>query len=138
MAHKMMTGQTLMPFGVPVVSVEHRGELLRLVADDWRDSAACTSPNASVRDSRGVDPFYPADPDTLTDVARSICGRCPVQVSCLAVVLISNEDQGIWGGTTPLVRDRICMDLADGAPVSVVLAGVNAALTADSGAGVAA
>ncbi|HEY1920487.1 MAG TPA: WhiB family transcriptional regulator [Streptosporangiaceae bacterium] len=32
--------------------------------------------------------------------AKAVCGRCPVQATCLSYALTTGQDDGIWGGTT--------------------------------------
>ena len=55
---------------------------------------------------RGEDPelFFPiaAAGPALAQVhsAKVVCGRCPVQPSCLSYALVTGQADGIWGGTT--------------------------------------
>jgi WhiB family redox-sensing transcriptional regulator len=64
----------------------------------WRLHAAC----------RGLDPeiFYPAS-DEEADVAKVVCGGCPVRQACLEHALGSRERDGVWGGATEKERRRI-------------------------------
>ena len=34
------------------------------------------------------------------DRAKEVCGECPVKVDCLDYALETNQDSGIWGGTS--------------------------------------
>ena len=38
-----------------------------------------------------------------TEIARSICGTCPVKEQCLRIAL-KYEEEGVWGGTTTQER----------------------------------
>ena len=67
---------------------------------DWRSKAAC----------RDCDPelFFPTD-DTRTirtqvKAAKEVCHRCPVVLTCLNLALDSDQEAGIWGGTTEQER----------------------------------
>lgn len=33
-------------------------------------------------------------------IAKEVCGECPVKVDCLDYALETNQDSGIWGGTS--------------------------------------
>ena len=63
---------------------------------DWRDDAAC----------RDEDPelFFPIGTTGIAleqvNAAKRVCARCPVQEDCLEFTLASNQDAGIWGGTS--------------------------------------
>ena len=63
---------------------------------DWRDLAAC----------RGVDPdlFFPVGTTgpSLDQVeqAKAICRSCPVIEDCLRFALSTQQEYGIWAGTT--------------------------------------
>lgn len=67
----------------------------RAVRASWMLRGAC----------RGEDPelFFPRSPTgpslAQVNLAKAICGRCPVQPNCLSYALITQRD-GIWGGTT--------------------------------------
>ena len=41
-----------------------------------------------------------------TEIARSICGTCPVKEQCLRVAL-KYEEEGVWGGTTTQERKGV-------------------------------
>lgn len=59
----------------------------------------------------GIDPQFPDDhydPYSLeVKAAKAACERCPVQAECLEYALVSNLQDGIWGGTTPHERREI-------------------------------
>ncbi len=64
--------------------------------DDWRDFAAC----------RDTDPdlFFPVGTsgpavDQIV-AAKSVCGECDAQEPCLEFALATNQDSGVWGGTS--------------------------------------
>ncbi len=65
----------------------------------WMARGACRSEDPEL--------FFPiaAVGPALAQVssAKAVCGRCPVQASCLSYALITQQD-GIWGGTTPEER----------------------------------
>lgn len=64
----------------------------------WRSKAACN----------GLDPqiFYP-ETDEDAEVAKAVCGGCPVQGACLEYALARREKEGVWGGCTERERRRI-------------------------------
>ncbi|MFC8797317.1 WhiB family transcriptional regulator [Promicromonospora sp. NPDC057138] len=68
--------------------------------ESWRVLAACV----------GADPeaFY-ADDGAVQELARGICGRCPVRTICLADALDAPRTgkHGIWGGTTAMERANL-------------------------------
>jgi WhiB family redox-sensing transcriptional regulator len=39
--------------------------------------------------------------------AKAICNECPVKVACLEYAISSNQDSGVWGGTTEEERKSI-------------------------------
>jgi WhiB family transcriptional regulator, redox-sensing transcriptional regulator len=67
---------------------------------DWRAKAAC----------RDCDPelFFPTDDiqpiRTQVKAAKEVCRRCPVVLTCLTWALDSDQEAGIWGGTTEQER----------------------------------
>ncbi len=62
----------------------------------WRRDAIC----------RDTDPdlFFPVGTTGYAlvqiDRAKQVCGECPVKVECLDYALDTNQDSGIWGGTS--------------------------------------
>ena len=78
---------------------------LALVTADytWRDEAIC----------RETDPdlFFPIGTTGQAllqiDRAKQVCNECTVQVSCLEFALETNQDSGIWGGTSEEERRDI-------------------------------
>lgn len=62
----------------------------------WRSASIC----------RDTDPdlFFPIGTTghALTQIARAkeVCDECPVNASCLEFALETNQDSGIWGGTS--------------------------------------
>lgn len=62
----------------------------------WRDESAC----------RDLDPdlFFPVGVTgpaiEQIEAAKSLCTECPVQVDCLEFALATNQEYGVWGGTT--------------------------------------
>ena len=69
----------------------------------WRKDAACrdTSP----------DLFFPVGTtgQALIQIAQAqaVCANCPVQDECLQFALATNQDSGIWGGTTEEERRKL-------------------------------
>ncbi len=72
-----------------------------VTSPDWTERAAC----------RGSDPAAFVEPTSDTHVVEALrtCARCPVARDCLDTALAHDHsgDIGIWGGTTPDVRDQI-------------------------------
>src|SRR3954454_13969584 len=64
--------------------------------DQWRLRALC----------RSVDPdlFFPVGATGLAIdqimSAKEVCALCPVNEACLEYALVTNQDSGIWGGTS--------------------------------------
>ena len=65
---------------------QSRSIKMALENDDWREHSAC-------RDTTG-----PAIEQIET--AKSVCRQCEVQRECLEYALATNQDSGIWGGTS--------------------------------------
>ena len=65
---------------------------------NWMDDGLC----------RDLDPgmFFPSD-GAGVDVARRICGECPVRGACLEFALRNRIDHGVWGGASERERRRI-------------------------------
>jgi WhiB family transcriptional regulator, redox-sensing transcriptional regulator len=70
---------------------------------DWRTLAAC-------RDT-APDLFFPVGSTGLAveqiEAAKAVCDQCPVKEACLQFALETNQDSGIWGGTSEEERRRL-------------------------------
>ena len=70
---------------------------------DWRTLAAC-------RDT-APDLFFPVGSTGLAveqiEAAKAVCDQCPVKEPCLQFALETNQDSGIWGGTSEEERRRL-------------------------------
>ena len=75
---------------------QSRSLSLTIERDDWREHSAC----------RDTDPdlFFPVGTTgpaiEQIENAKAVCRVCDVQKSCLEYALVSNQDGGIWGGTS--------------------------------------
>ena len=71
--------------------------------DDWRDGAAC----------RDTDPelFFPVGSTgpavEQIDSAKEVCCSCEAQSACLEFALATNQESGIWGGTSEDERRKL-------------------------------
>ncbi len=72
----------------------------------WRKFALC----------RDTDPdlFFPVGTTgqalVQIDRARDVCNECPVKSDCLEFALETNQDSGIWGGTSEEERRQLRRD----------------------------
>jgi len=70
---------------------------------DWRSEALC----------RDTDPdlFFPVGTTGAAllqlEQARAVCHECPVQAECLDFALATNQDSGVWGGTSEEERRKL-------------------------------
>jgi WhiB family transcriptional regulator, redox-sensing transcriptional regulator len=69
----------------------------------WRRDAACRDTNPDL--------FFPVGTTgqalVQIDSARTVCSVCPVQAECLEFALSTNQDSGIWGGTSEEERRKL-------------------------------
>lgn len=69
----------------------------------WRNNAHC----------RDTDPelFFPVgntgDAVGQLELARTVCNECSVRRQCLEFAIATNQDCGVWGGTSEDERRRI-------------------------------
>ncbi len=75
---------------------------------EWLEQAAC----------KGTDPglFFPdgtTTPDAQEKIeeAKAVCYECASKIKCLSYAISSNQDSGIWGGTSEIERRQIRRDL---------------------------
>lgn len=71
--------------------------------DDWRDRAAC----------RDTDPelFFPIGSTgpalEQIEAAKAVCLACSAQGECLEFALATNQESGVWGGTSEDERRKL-------------------------------
>ena len=71
--------------------------------EDWRDGAAC----------RDTDPdlFFPVGTTgpaiEQIESAKHVCGLCLSQHACLEFALATNQESGVWGGTSEEERRKL-------------------------------
>ena len=76
---------------------------LTLASDEWRRTAAC----------RDTDPdlFFPVGTTgpaiEQIESAKAVCRACDAQSLCLEYALATNQDSGIWGGTSEDERRQL-------------------------------
>jgi WhiB family transcriptional regulator, redox-sensing transcriptional regulator len=57
------------------------------------------------------------------DRAREVCDQCPVKTECLEFALETNQDSGIWGGTSEEERRTIRRQIVARNKATVAAAG---------------
>jgi WhiB family redox-sensing transcriptional regulator len=76
---------------------------LSAALDEWRDASAC----------RDTDPdlFFPVGTTgpaiEQIDSAKAVCQTCDARQPCLEFALTTNQDSGIWGGTSEEERRKL-------------------------------
>ena len=76
---------------------------LTIESDEWRRAAAC----------RDTDPdlFFPVGTTgpAIEQIAnaKAVCRQCDSQTACLEFALATNQDSGIWGGTSEEERRKL-------------------------------
>ncbi len=72
-------------------------------ADDWRDDAACRRTEAEL--------FFPVGTTgealDQIDAAKRVCGSCDSVDPCLEFALATNQESGVWGGTSEEERRKL-------------------------------
>ena len=83
--------------------VQSRPLHLTIEQDDWRDVASC----------RDTDPdlFFPVGTTgpaiEQIENAKAVCNQCEAQTACLEYALSTNQDSGVWGGTSEEERRQL-------------------------------
>lgn len=66
---------------------------------EWMHSAACDGT---------TDQMFPHDSDAVgIEIAKEVCGPCPVRSECLKSALDRSEPYGVWGGLTSDERQEL-------------------------------
>ena len=64
--------------------------------DHWRAESACRDADLNLFFPAGV--TGPAERQIRE--AKAICAACPIRQTCLSFAIETNQEYGIWGGTT--------------------------------------
>jgi len=76
---------------------------LELISHDWRVNAACRDTNPEL--------FFPVGTTgvALSQIAaaKEVCFGCQCMDDCLEFALVTNQDSGVWGGTSEEERRQI-------------------------------
>lgn len=71
--------------------------------DKWRSHAACRDSNADL--------FFPVGTTgnalDQIEAAKAVCMICPVHEECLEFALATNQEAGVWGGTSEEERRKL-------------------------------
>ncbi len=82
---------------------QSRSLSLSIERDDWREHAAC----------RDTDPdlFFPVGTTgpaiSQIESAKAVCRTCPSLDPCLEFALATNQESGVWGGTSEEERRKL-------------------------------
>ncbi len=72
-------------------------------ADDWRHAAACRNTEPDL--------FFPVGTTgpalDQIDAAKQVCFACEAQEPCLEFALVTNQESGVWGGTSEDERRKL-------------------------------
>ncbi len=76
---------------------------LTLESDEWRRTAACSDTDPDL--------FFPVGTTgpaiEQIETAKAVCRQCDAQGACLEFALATNQDSGIWGGTSEEERRKL-------------------------------
>ena len=76
---------------------------LTLASDEWRQYSACRDTNPDL--------FFPVGTTgpaiEQIDTAKAVCDTCASKAPCLEFAMITNQDSGIWGGTSEEERRKL-------------------------------
>lgn len=76
---------------------------LNLAADDWRTIAACQDTDPDL--------FFPVGTTgpaiEQIDTAKAVCDTCASKTPCLEFAMMTNQDSGVWGGTSEEERRKL-------------------------------
>lgn len=72
-------------------------------ADSWRHAASCRSTDPDL--------FFPVGTTGLAvdhiASAKAVCATCSVRAACLEFAIETNQDAGVWGGTSEEERRQL-------------------------------
>lgn len=65
---------------------------------DWRQQSACAESSSQTRLFFPVGVTGPAEIQIRQ--AKAVCAECPVVSDCLDYAITTNQEYGVWGGTS--------------------------------------
>ncbi|MFC9557511.1 WhiB family transcriptional regulator [Rhodococcus sp. NPDC056960] len=65
---------------------------------EWQMNGACRGADSDL--------FFEARTELVEAQAKRICSDCPVLARCRQYAVDASEPHGIWGGLTPLEREK--------------------------------
>jgi WhiB family redox-sensing transcriptional regulator len=72
-------------------------------SDEWRERAACRDVSPDI--------FFPIGSTgpavEQIEEAKAICRPCEARLRCLEFAIVTNQEAGIWGGTSEEERRRL-------------------------------
>jgi WhiB family redox-sensing transcriptional regulator len=72
-------------------------------AEDWRQQAACRNTNPNL--------FFPVGTTgpavAQIEAAKIVCSTCVTRAACLEFALATNQEAGVWGGTSEEERRKL-------------------------------
>ena len=76
---------------------------LNVATDDWRTASACSDTDPGL--------FFPVGTTgpaiEQIETAKAVCRECLAREECLEYALATNQDSGIWGGTSEEERRKL-------------------------------
>ncbi len=76
---------------------------LNVATDDWRTVSACSDTDPGL--------FFPVGTTgpALEQIAaaKAVCDTCDAKTPCLQFALSTNQDSGVWGGTSEEERRKL-------------------------------
>ena len=76
---------------------------LNVATDDWRGTSACSDTDPGL--------FFPVGTTgpALEQIAaaKAVCDTCEAKAPCLQFALSTNQDSGVWGGTSEEERRKL-------------------------------
>ncbi|MEZ5322178.1 MAG: WhiB family transcriptional regulator [Microthrixaceae bacterium] len=76
---------------------------LSLANDDWRVNAACQDTDPDL--------FFPVGTTgpaiEQIEQAKAVCNICDAKIDCLEFAMDTNQDSGVWGGTSEEERRKL-------------------------------
>jgi len=105
--HRLIANQMTMTGAIPAMAeriAQKVANTPNTTSDlSWRSTASCCDTDPDL--------FFPVGTTGIAleqiDEAKEVCNSCPAQLACLEFALRTNQDTGIWGGTSEEERRQL-------------------------------